>query len=106
MTEAPERIWLQLGAGDYGTHTWCDQPQDWADDKGDGEPEYIRADLVEALEAQLTKADALADVLRRTAYRVHHSGVTTLTGIDAMIPINNALTEYRAAREKLKDQSE
>lgn len=45
MTDAPERIWLQLGAGDYGTHTWADAPQDWADETGCGEPEYIRADL-------------------------------------------------------------
>jgi len=49
MSEAPERVWLQLGAGEYGTHTWCDQPQDWADENGDGEPEYIRADLVDTL---------------------------------------------------------
>ena len=48
MREAPERIWLQLGAGDFGSHTWCDTPQDWADENGDGEPKYIRADLVEA----------------------------------------------------------
>ena len=41
---APERIWLQLGAGDQGTHTWCDQNQGW-DDDGPNEPEYIRADL-------------------------------------------------------------
>ena len=50
---------------------------------------------IEALEARIAKADALADALRRTGYRVDHNGVTTLTGIDAMIPINEALAAYR-----------
>ena len=55
MTDAPERIWLQLGAGEYGTHTWCDQPQGWADENGEGEPEYIRADLHAAAIAELVE---------------------------------------------------
>ena len=58
MTDAPERIWLQLGAGDYGTHTWCDQPQGWADENGEGEPEYIRADLHAAAIAKLKAENA------------------------------------------------
>ena len=47
MNDAPERIWLQLGAGDHGSHTWCDQNQGW-DDDGPNEPEYVRADLHQA----------------------------------------------------------
>ena len=44
---APDRIWLQ-DAGDYECAaefevTWCSEPQD------DGDTEYIRADLVQAL---------------------------------------------------------
>jgi hypothetical protein len=62
MSEAPKRIWLQLGAGEYGTHTWCDQRQDWADENGDGEPEYIRADLVDSLLKQ-----AREEVLREAS---------------------------------------
>ena len=61
---APERIWLQLGAGDYGTHTWCDQPQDWADENGEGEPEYIRADIHERLVAEAVAA-ALEEAINR-----------------------------------------
>ena len=49
---APERIWLQT-SGDYAAArtagpelTWCDRPQ------GDGDHEYVRADLYATLKAE------------------------------------------------------
>lgn len=42
---APERIWLQRGMGDEGSHTWCENPIGEVRTDGDDieEVEYVRA---------------------------------------------------------------
>ena len=60
MTDAPERIWVEDERSLGGTvHVWDDLPEvarHYA-------AEYIRADLVEALEAEVTYPDFIHSVL-------------------------------------------
>jgi hypothetical protein len=55
MNDAPERIWLQLGAGDHGSHTSCEDYQGW-DEGGTNEPEYVRADIAAAAKERAVRA--------------------------------------------------
>ena len=70
MIDAPERIWLQLGAGDNGSHTWCDQNQGW-DDGGPNEPEYVRADIHDAVVAE---RDAMRAALQQVLDHCRNTG--------------------------------
>ena len=79
MADAPERIWLQLGAGDEGTHTWADHQAGW-DDDGEYEPGYIRADVAEA-EKQL----AVAAALREAADLAHGRLITETEGLGILV---------------------
>ena len=62
------------------------------------------ADRIEAFEAQLAKADALADemerLIRRTPFVPAPSGISLTIGLDQIAGQKEALTAYRAAREK------
>jgi hypothetical protein len=49
--------------------------------------------LAHDLASLAVAAGELADVIWKTVYRVDHTGVTTLTGVDAMMPINAAIAE-------------
>ena len=55
------------------------------------------AGRIEALEAQLAKADALAEAVTQEREMVCQDFGMQM---DAATAVNNALTEYRAAREK------
>lgn len=50
MADAPERIWLLPHDGEQ--RCWCDHPDPSGMGHEDEADEYIRADLVEALEAE------------------------------------------------------
>lgn len=52
MSDAPPKIYLQIGHGDEGGHTWCSQQTEW-----EPEIEYIRADIDQPNLAERTQAN-------------------------------------------------
>jgi hypothetical protein len=66
-TWAPDRIWLQRGVGEEGSHTWCEH-QIGEDSIGDSieEAEYVRADA-----ASLGKQEPVAEVIKWRTFTGH-----------------------------------
>lgn len=91
---APNRIWLQRGVGEEGSHTWCED-QIGEDSLGDEieEAEYVRADHADVAIAHLTAA------LRSTATMLQ-SACLVITDKEARDMALEAVTTARAAIQK------
>ena len=75
MTEAPKTIYLLLHEGDDGGHLWCENP----DPTGRTEiksVEYVRADLVAAKDAEITRLRATLELIQETDTHHHAIGDT------------------------------
>jgi len=98
----PERIWLQMEAGDGGTHTWADHNTAW-DEQGVYEPEYVRADIA-ATEADALRAEIkqLREAIATLIYETTHLSPEESNGSHWCSISKSALYAASAALEETK----
>lgn len=99
MTDAPERIWLLPHDGEQ--RCWCDDPDPGGTGHGDEAAAYVRADLVEALEAALRPFGDAAD------HAIESIGKTTTLGVlGALAPYFVTWQDFNRARAALRSTRE
>lgn len=89
MTDAPERIWLLPHDGEQ--RCWCDHPDPSGMGHEDEADEYIRADLVEAMEAENQRL--------REALRPFANAGTLFDGLPGEVEFDQCIYSPAAGKE-------